>query len=96
MLTIHRKSEKKKTRKSLRCRVNGDSGRVEEVKLGWHIYYQRVLLSGTKVKCCLVQHFHKVLQTGHIDFVFHRLRRNKFFTVDLKMSKIKHKCLHRG
>lgn len=40
-------------------------------------YYQRVLLSRTKVKCCLVQHLNKVLQTGHVDFVFHRLRMNK-------------------
>lgn len=40
-------------------------------------YYQRVLFSGTKVKRCLVQHLNEVLQTGHVDFVFHRLRTNK-------------------
>lgn len=51
--------------------------RKREKKLGWHNYYQRVLLSGTEVKCRLVQHLHKVLQTRHIDFVFHRLRMNK-------------------
>lgn len=40
-------------------------------------YYQRVLLSRTKVKCCLVQHLNEVLQTGDVDFVFHRLRMNR-------------------
>lgn len=51
-------------------------------------YYQRVLLSGTKVKCCLVQHLHKVLEAWNIDFIFHRLRMERVITMDFKLTKV--------
>lgn len=62
--------------------MNREWGRQKT--FGWCNYYQRVLLSGTKVKCCLVQHLHKVLQTWHIDFIFHCLRMSKLL---LQISK---------
>lgn len=74
------KSETPKEKEVAKIKTVVRVGTKREKKTRTQNYYQRVLFSGTKVKCRLVQHLHKVLQAWHIDFIFHRLRINTSLT----------------
>lgn len=40
--------------------VMGEGRKKGKKKIAWHNHYQRMLLSGTEVKCRLVKHLHKI------------------------------------
>lgn len=71
----HNESRKQKDAERMVKEGREGGGRGGETLTGCD-HYQRMLLSGTEVKCRLVKHLHKIFQTRHIDFVFHRLQMN--------------------